>query len=48
MPGFSPIVSSSLKKGSHQLISVFVVTPALSANCCFDIAFIAIHLSFII
>ena len=48
MPGFNPIASSSFWYGSHQLINVRTVTPALSANCCFVIAFIAIHLSFII
>ena len=40
MWGYMPIVSSSFRKGSHQLISVFVVTPALSASCCFVIALI--------
>ena len=40
MWGCMPIVSSSFMKGAHQLISVFVVTPAESANCCFVIAFI--------
>ncbi len=40
MWGCMPIVSNSFMKGAHQLISVFVVTPAESANCCFVIAFI--------
>ena len=40
MPGFSPIRVSSLRYGRHQFISVLTVTPALSANCCFVIAFI--------
>ena len=38
--GSIPIVFSSFWNGSHQLMRVFVVTPAISANCCFDIAFI--------
>ncbi len=45
MWGCMPIVSNSLKKGSHQLISVFVVTPAQSASCCFVIAFITFSIS---
>ena len=40
MPGFKPIRVSSLRYGRHQFISVLTVTPALSANCCFVIAFI--------
>ena len=40
MWGYMPIVSSSFRKGPHQLIRVFVVTPALSASCCFVIALI--------
>ena len=40
MWGCMPIDANSPRNGSHQLIRVFVVTPALSANCCFVIAFI--------
>ena len=40
MWGCMPIDANSPMNGSHQLIRVFVVTPALSANCCFVIAFI--------
>ena len=46
MLGFSPIRVSSLRYGRHQFISVLTVTPALSANCCFVIAFINILFSF--
>jgi len=40
MWGCIPIASSSFWNGSHQFIKVFVVTPAISANSLFDIAFI--------
>ena len=39
--GFSPIASNSFLYGRHQFISTFTLTPAASANCCFDIAFIS-------
>ena len=49
MWGCMPIASNSFWNGSHQVISVFVVTPAISASCCFDIAFIfTIHYSLFI
>ena len=35
-----PIVYSSFRKGSHQLIRVFVVTPAHWASSCLLIALI--------
>ena len=38
--GWSPSASSSRWNGLHHLLSVFRLTPALSASCCFDIAFI--------
>ena len=38
--GFSPIFSNSLRNGLHQFINTFTLTPAASASCCFDIAFI--------
>ena len=38
--GWSPSASSSRWNGLHYLLSVFRLTSALSASCCFDIAFI--------
>lgn len=40
--GFSPIASNSALNGLHHLFSVLRLTPALSANCCFVIAFIIV------
>ena len=39
-PGSMPRISSSCCSGFIQRLSVFRLTPALSASCCFDIAFI--------
>ena len=38
--GCHPIRSSSSRCGSHQRLNVLILTPALLASSCFDIAFI--------